>query len=217
MKILAIRSAKSIWLTTTAFINPGGRYLYAALGSVKDRYGFLKSPLDKKLPPEVNEGYKFEFGAFNGKSGQIEIVQFVIHTDGLVVETRSSTDDGEDFLINFFDWGGKELGLAKPNDIPIKKVYSSEINFTLSRKPIFFNPKLSKFFDAANNATRDESGSDFLQLTLGTDQTRSKNQRTFSIAREVDTEIDAKRYYSFASTTTAEHIAILEKLEKLSI
>ena len=216
MKILAVRAAKAIWLTNTAFLNPRGRYLYAALATIKDRYSFLNSPSDKKLPPETGEGYKFEHGIFNGADGPIEIDQFVIHADGIVVETRSSTDDGESFLNDLFAWAVPELGLANPADLPFKKIYSSEINFTLEKKPIFLNPKLSIFFDAANKATRDEFGSEFIQFSLGNDHTRNKTHKTFTIAREIDTAPDANRYYSFASTTTSEHLEVLGKLEKLS-
>lgn len=213
MKILAVRSAKAIWLTNTAFINPKGLYLYGMLESMKERYSFLKSPSDKKLPPENNGGYKFEVGLFDGKDGPIEIVQFVIHADGLVVETKSSTEDAEKFLVDLFDWGTEAVGIAKLEDLPIKKIYSNEINFTLERKPIFMNPKLSKFFDAANKAARDEFGSELIQFAFGNDHTRSKTHKSFTIAREIDTAPEANRYYSFASTTTSEHLEILKMLE----
>ena len=218
MKILAVRAAKAIWLVPTAFMNPTGRYIYADIAAIRDRYSFLKSPLDKKLPPDHDDGYKFENGAFQIKNVDIEIVLFAMHLDGIVVETRSSTDDSELFLNDFFVWATKELGFAKATDLPFKKIYSNELNFTLDKSPAFLNPALSSFFEAANSAIGKEAagGSDFVQATLGTDVTRNKSQQTFTIAREINTAIGDNRYHSFASTTTKAHIAILEKLEKLT-
>lgn len=120
-------------------------------------------------------------------------------------------------MVDFSNWATKELGLAKAGDLPIRKVYSSGLNFSLSKQPALFNPALAAFFDAANAATGTDmlGKSDFLQLDLGTDQ-NLKNPNKFTIAREVNTPIADNRYYSFAPTTTQVHIAILEKLEKLS-
>ena len=84
---------------------------------------------------------------------EIEIVNFIIHADGFVIETRKTTDESEAFLVDLFDWSTKEFGLAKPADLPIKKIYSSEINFSLSKPIKLFNPALADFFADANGFT----------------------------------------------------------------
>ena len=217
MKINAVLAARAVWLVPTVFLNPKGRYIYGDLATIKDKYAFIKTPLDGKLPPDQKDGYRFENGLFQSKNGPIEIIHCTLHTDGIVLETRASTEDSEDFLVDFSTWGAKEIGLAKPDGLPIKKIYASELNFSLSKAPEFFNPALAEFFAEVNGFTGNETQgpSAFIQFDFATDMTRNKVTQKFTFAREVDTAAGENRYYSFASTSTKKHIAALEKLEKL--
>lgn len=218
MKILAIRSAKTIWLIPTYFLNPNGMYLLPAIDDLKNRYQFQRSPLDGKFPPPQNEGYRFEHGAFNGKNGVVQIVHLTAHSDGLVVETRSTTDDGDDFLKEVLAFLGKEFGMPALDELPINKIYANELNVLFEKPPALLNPKYAPFFAAvASEIGHEENGgAPLLSLDLGTDQTKSKSPRTFTIAREVNTPIEENRFFSFAPVKTSVHIALLEKLEKLN-
>lgn len=214
MKINAIRAARAIWLVPAAFLNPSGRY--ADMGAVKERYSFQKYTQDMQAS-EKDGSIGFANGRFEGKDGSIEILSCEIHADGIVVETRASTDESESFILDLTTWATKEMAFANTEDLSIRKIYASELNFSLSKPPAFFNPALDDFLEAANAVTGNEINgpSDFLGLELGTDSSRNKNQQRFTIAREIHTAIGSNRYYSFASTTTHQHIAILEKLDQL--
>lgn len=101
MKLLAVRVARVIWLFPPYFLNPRGLFMRPAIEAIKGRYGFLKSPLDAEIPPLPNTGYRYENGSFSGKEGMVHIVSMVSHDDGIVIDTRSSTDDADAFLEEF--------------------------------------------------------------------------------------------------------------------
>ena len=216
MKIYAVRSAKSIWLLPTYFLNPKGIFLLPAVELLKARYMFARTS------PDVSgddKSLKFEHGAFKSTNGNVEILSMTIHGDGIVVETRSSTDDGDQFLEDVISWVSQEFGLPISSELPFKKIYASELNVEFLRLPALLNPEFTYFFDSVSSAIANEhtGKAQLLQLTLGTDQTRTKSPPTFIIAREIDTPIEAKRFYSFSPTKTDIHISLLEKLEPLSI
>lgn len=217
MKLLGVRLARSIWLIPPYFLNPKGVYIRPALEALKTRYSFRKSPFDTPGTPPPAEGAKYEDGAFSGKNGQVIINSLTIHGDGFVVDTRSSTDDGDAFLEDALTWISKDYGLPSPADLPIKKIYSSELNVILEKPAKFFDPKLASYFEeVSTKIVDDKTGKlDFLSLQISSDQTVSPRQATFRIDREINIPFDQNRYYSFASTKTDIHIKLLEKLEDL--
>lgn len=217
MKLLAVRLARSIWLMPPYFFNPKGAFLRPAAIALKERYNFRKSSLDNPQadPKQPNE---YSDGAFVGKNGTVQILSMKIHDDGLVVDTRSSTDDGDAFLEDATTWVSKEYGLPSHADLPIHRIYTSELNVVFEKPPLLLNPKLAPFFKAVSAAVSDESTGDvdFMALYLSTDQTRSKSPRVFRIDREVNTPHDENRYYSFSPTKTEIHMKLLASLEELS-
>ena len=217
MKLLAVRSAKSIWLIPIYFLNPMGRNTRSIVEATKARYGFLKSPFDFPLPPKENEGLKFLSGAFNTKSGEVQIKSMTLHLDGIVVETSSSTDDSDAFLEDVSIWMNTEYGLPKYSELPINRLYTSELNLYFEVAPAIFNPKLAAFMEEVSKAiSTDATGpSAFLDFKLETDQTRGK-VKTFTLEREINIPIEEKRYYSFSPTKTSVHVQLLEMFERLA-
>jgi hypothetical protein len=187
------------------------------IGAMKDRYSFLKTPLDNPFP-KPNEGYKYENGAFNGKNGTVSITSVTIHDDGVVVETRSSTDDGDAFFEDAVNWSSKEFGLPPYSSVPIRKIYASELNVAFDNAPLILNPRLAKFLDDVSLSIggSGKGNVDCLGFRLATDPDVSAKPAQFTFEREISTPFKENRYYSFATTTTDAHIKLLEKLEKLA-
>lgn len=214
MKLLGVRLARSIWLAPQHFFNPKGLFLRAASDAIKARYEFLKSPYDNNTAGTGDA--KYELGGFKNKRGtSIQIGSFTLHNDGIVVDTQSSTDDGDAFLEDVFEWLGKEFGLPQVGITPVTRIYASELNVSLEKPPAFLNPKLKSFLEDVSTATGDEKKGKmgFLGFQLITDPERSPRPAQFRFEREVNTSIDGDRYYSFAPIKTSEHIKLLEKLE----
>ncbi len=190
-----------------------------AIEAMKLRYNFLKSPLDGPIPPPGNDSIKFENGAFEGKNGVVQITSITIHGDGVVIDTRSSTDDADSFMEDVVIWASTEYGLPSISELPVNRIYVSELNVIFKRAPAIFNTKLAPFLEEVSSAIGDEKkgNAEFLSFQLGTDQTRSNKPAIFRIDREQNVPIEENRYYSFAPTKTDVHLKLLETLEKLAI
>lgn len=217
MKLLAVRMARSIWLVPVYFLNPKGVFTRPIIEAMKARYSFLKTPLDNPFP-KPDEGYKYENGAFNGKSGPVIITSATIHNDGIVVDTRSSTDDADAFLDDAINWGSKEFGMQPTAALPIKKLYGSELNVAFEKAPLILNPKLSKFLNDVSSAIGGlgKGIAGFSGVQLATDPSVSDKPAQFRFEREINVPYGENRYYSFAPITTDAHIKLLEKLEELA-
>jgi hypothetical protein len=213
MKLLAVRLARSIWFIPQYFLNPRGLFLRPASVATKERYQFLKGPVDNG---SINSNEpKYEQGAFKTASGVIQIVTMTLHADGIVVDTRSSTEDADAFLEDLASWVAKEYGLPLFSDLPIKRAYISELNITLDKPPAFFNPKLDAFFRSVSSALAPEkTPTGFLSWQFSSDPTVHPIQRNFRVDREVNTSFDSNRYYSFAALTTKQHLELLAKMEE---
>ena len=218
MQLLGVRVARAIWLFPPYFLNPRGAFLRPVVEAVKAKYSFLKSPLDAPIPPPTNAGYRYENGAFEGKNGVVEIISMVRHDDGIVIDTRSSTDDADSFLEDLISWASKEYGLPSISELPIRRIYASELNVSFPRAPTFFNPKLAPFLEEVSSSMRDESAgkAGFLSFSLGTDQRKAADIRSFRLDREINTLIAENRYWSFSPTTTQVHLELLSRLEELA-
>ena len=214
MRLLGVRMARSIWIIPQYFLNPKGLFLRPAALQLKDRYQFLKSPFDNNTIG--TQEIKYENGAFTDKAGTpIHVDSLVLHPNGIVVDTRASTDAGDALLTDIGNWLAKDFGLPAFTDLPVKRLYASELNIFLEKPPTFFNPKLKPFVDAVSATIADDATgpADFMMMQLTTDQTRSPSPSTFRIDREVSTSFSENRYYSYAPIATSAHIKLLQLLE----
>src|SRR2546421_4795962 len=103
MKLLSVLTARTIWLIEARELNPRGKNLrHTLIPALTERYGFLKyPPPDYDLRKEANEeGMVFQGGNFKNSQGEAVMVNLTIFEDGIVAETRSSTTDTDDFLID---------------------------------------------------------------------------------------------------------------------
>ncbi len=216
MKLLSVHSAKSIWLVPINFLNPRGIFLRPAIVALKERYDFAVTPLEKPPVTEKN-GWIFERGAFKNADGVIIAVNMTIHDDGIVIETRSSTEDGDLFLEDMLTWISKESKLPSYNTLPIKKIYTSELYVKFKKMPQILDKRLASFLKQANEAIGHEKGPlDLSGFGLSTDLAQSERPLTFRFERQVNTPFSENQYYSFIPAKTELHIKLLEKLEEVS-
>jgi len=181
---------------------------------MKERYSFLKTPLDNPFP-RPSEGHKFENGSFNSGEKNILITSMTIHTDGIVVDSRTSTEDNDSFLEDGITWASKEYGLPSVNELPIKRVYASELNVAFDKQPSFFDKRLTSFLGDASSILGDKALG-FAGFSLSTEQGIGVQAQVFKFEIEINTGFDENRYYSYAPTTTSKHFKLLEMLEKAS-
>src|SRR4051812_10079077 len=123
MELLTVRLARFIVFFPTDELNPGGRRLLDNfLPAFIKRYDFRKYP---EKPGEFDEekGITFELGQWEGNV----INQFVLYTNGILVDTMSSTDIAEAMLIDAMTWAAESFGLRYRPDMLNRKVYVSEV------------------------------------------------------------------------------------------
>src|SRR5262245_30408714 len=111
MQLLSIIKARSIWLFDILDINPKGRHIESALIEwMRTYYHFLKYPTSI---PDVNQGDSLTFtqGSFETKDGLIS-VDLNIYKDGLVADTRSSTQDTDAFIEDVLHSAVRDFGLV---------------------------------------------------------------------------------------------------------
>jgi len=218
MKLLAVRMARSIWLIPRYFLNPKGVDIRPAFDGLKTRYNFLKTPFDSPASAMQGGELKFEHGVFSGKNGPVQILTLTLFADGLVVDTRSSTEDGDAFLEDATSWISKEFGLPLYTELPIKRIYASEINLIFEKIPKILDPQLAPFLKEASEVIGDKKigKTEFIGLQIGTDPALSETPKMFRFEREINTPFEQNRYYSSAPIKTEAHLKLLEKLDEVT-
>jgi hypothetical protein len=112
---------------------------------MRSNYHFLKYPTSI---PNLSQGEAFTFaqGSFEAKDGLIS-VDLNIHPDGLVADTRSSTEDTDAFIEDVLRLAVQDLGLTYHPEIVRQKHYVSELNVSPQYPLNRLNPKLQAFAD----------------------------------------------------------------------
>lgn len=217
MKVLSVSIARSISLIPTTHFNPKGRNIIPMLDAIKERYSFpTVTPLEKVFGPE-QESMKFDHGSFMGKDTIPIDVSFAIHNDGLVADTNSSTEDSDLFLEDLLAWLSNEYDLVSQNELPIKKLYLSELYFTLDKIPQFLSDQVDAFAQKASDVIKNKKVGkfDFQGISLGTNPELSEKPLIIRLEREVNTVFSENRYFSSAPLETKDHLSLLENLETI--
>ena len=145
MKLQSVVIARSIWLFSTSDLNPRGKALLPILAPLVQRYNFINFP--KTVEQLTGNEFKFESGQFTGQAGEKIAVDLAVYNDGLVADTRSSTEDSDFFLHDFMTWLHEEHGLLKYETVVRKKVYVSELYVTCEQLLNNLNPGFMELRD----------------------------------------------------------------------
>lgn len=213
MKLLSIHLARSVWLFPVIFINPKGINVNSAIPLLAGLYKFKKTPSQSEVHDITKEGMKFDGGEFINKEGKSVNINFVVHGDGLIADTRSSTKDTDDFLDEILKKLSEEFSLPDYTQITIRKLYVSQIYFNTDKHLETLNPKLKKFSGYLSNYFKHpyELGS----LSFWADQISPFNPQQFTFERVVAKPFSENMYYSASGLQTEDHLNLLNKLENI--
>jgi hypothetical protein len=215
MQLSAVVLARVFAFVETFDLAPrGGVYYPDLVEALVRRYRFQKFP--QKIE-EFDEGKGIEF--LEGKDGEKVIERLVIWSTGLLLETRSSTDDSKDILERALSWGEKEFGLAYRPGMIKRWAYVSNVTFH-SDLPLLASVSgpLQKLSLGTTNALAEAIGErlDYepTVITLTHDQlARKYGLAGFTIQRRVDAPFSDNKYFSEAPLPTQTHIHLLEAFE----
>jgi hypothetical protein len=215
VKLLAVNSARAIWLVKTIFLNPRGRSLVAAMVGLAERYKFTK------LPPAASLGtqpldLKFENGTFMNAAGIPIAVNLSVFDDGLIAETRSSTEESDNFLDDVLAWVSQEFGLPHHSELEVDRIYASELMVRLDLSNSLFGarfaPYAAKLREGISN--NPQLPMELIAMHFGPDPRLTKKVASFKVERAANVPFEKNEYYSAAPIPTAEHIELLEAMER---
>ena len=212
MRLLSVHLARSIWLCHIFEFNPKGKSLYSAAALLVNLYKFKRFPSQTDIQ-DFEKGIKFEDGEFRNSEGDVISLRLTLYTDGLVVDTSSSTKDSDAFLTEMLTRISKDFDLPSYEQIIRKKTYLSQLYITTDKSLELINPKLKEIskYLSDNLSHPFEAGG----ISFWPDQTMRINLPAFTFERVLNLPFAEKRYYSSAPLETEKHLELLEKLENI--
>ena len=218
MKLLSVNLARAIWVFSLQELNPYGKYAgYALVKGLVDKYGFSKSPTTHEEMDDT-KGIQFRDGQFTLPSGEsIILLGLTIYNWGLVVDTRSSTQNSEACIKDGLDWAVHEFGLAAYDDIIRSKSYLSEVHVRTDKTLDSLNPKLKPFADKLTLLVKGHGPMSYKTggISFWNDPATNNLNFPFRFERVESTQFNENRYYSVAPLETDSHLEMLNELENI--
>ena len=215
MKILAVNSARSIWLVRMLRLNPRGRNLVPAVVGLVERYKFSKLPPANSLAIQPLD-LKFEGGVFVGSDGTPLAVTLSILDDGIIAETRASTDECDNFLEDALSWASAEYGLPHYSELSIERLYASELTVQLDLSANLFGQRFSGYAERLRRGVTNNLGipMELTALHFGPDPSLTRKVAPVKVERLANVPFDRNEYLSVAPVPTSEHVELLQAMEQ---
>lgn len=215
MELASVTLARAIALIETGRLNPRGelpREKFVSL--VCERFSFMEFP-SKLEDFDRGKGISFKAGYFDGQS----IEELSIYNDGIKIDLRSSTENGQKIITDTLEWLKAKVGITYTNGMIPRWGYLSQL---VVRSEIDFDKIHSAFSRAAraiSEKVTERAGENFNYRTnaISFDFPKINGERTianFTIERRIQTPDLEKLYYSQSPTQTSDHMKILEEFER---
>lgn len=214
MELASIEGSRIILLTR--LVRPVGQvYLPDAALKVAERYSFAKPPSVQELGTEP---MTFSIGKFQ----DVQINEFQIYSDGIVVSARSPTEVVDAFISDLLSWSEKEFGLSLAVDAKPQKFIESSIVVKSTKDLVLSLSPANAVLDLVNEALRGRvtevryqlSGFSFDGDPAAFAAQRRKPLR-FGIERRVNAPYTDNLFFSVAPLHTGDHLALLSAIEAL--
>lgn len=214
MEISAVLLARFFAFIETYDLNPRGRaHFPAMMDSLVERYGFAKFP--QKLEDfDESKGVIFQAG----RSGKVGIAQVQIFDHAIYVDTTSSTEDSEKFLLEALTWLSEKHGLNFRPEMIKRKTYVSQLSFLSDVVMDAVHPAVLRLADKLTKRVPEFFDQPLhyvpMSFAVGYDPLSVKTgPAIFSIDRRADTLFKENKFFSSAPLPTEEHIQFLKELE----
>jgi hypothetical protein len=208
MNNVNILLARSIWLFEPDGLNPSGVALAPVHEALRERYQFLQYP--NKPEDFAKTEILYAEGAFEGIG-----VKLNFYNDGLIADTRSSTDVSEAFLDDVLTWARDNFRLRYDPLLVTTKAYESQIEFSSDVALKGIAP-LGEFVKILESLGSDETSppQDIMALVFRNEKAR---RPSFSFERRENFPFSENRYYSRAAFGTKQHLKLAEQFELLLV
>src|SRR5262245_39795329 len=203
MELASIEGSRIILLTRRVRLT-GQVYLPDVALKVAQRYSFAKSPSVQELG---SEPFTFSIGKFQ----DVQINEFQIYSDRIVVSARSPTEIVDAFISDLLSWSEKEFGLIPAVDSKPEKFIESSVVVKSTKDLALSLSPANAVLDLVNSALRGRVTDVPYQLSgfsLDTDPAAFVAQRRrplrFGIERRVNVPFSDNLFFSVAPLHTGE-------------
>lgn len=181
-----------------------------ALAKLGGRYSFAKSPT---ALGEIDFQKGIEL--FEGHLGEVRIDKLAVYLNGIVIDTRSSTEDCEKVLDDIVALAHEAFG-AKIT--PARHSFASHIIFRSQMRLFDLNPVLSGIAKTLTERSSADLKHPFIfeptTVLFNVDSSQVKlAPQVFSIERRAEIPFAENTYFSGAPLRTGEHIELLRTFE----
>lgn len=215
----SLRLSAIVLARVLAFIEPadllprGGIHPPDFVEEIVKRFDFQKFPQTFE-EYDLIKGMEFLLG----RSGKKVITKFVIYSNILIVETRSSTDDCKQLIDEFIAWGKEKFGLVYEPGMIRRYGYVSDLSFYSDAPILTSNPLLNRIAQRTSEALtgiwNETVHYEAMDFRIGHDPLSRKWQiAPFQITRRAETEFSKNKYFSEAPLPTDLHIELLKEYE----
>ena len=217
MRLMSILNTKAIWLFKTNDLNPRGAPNIKLVADLHARYQFQTMPTPAQIAEFLTKktGVLFGLGTFAAKGGPAS-VSVTYYADGLMVETQSGTEVGDEFLADFLEWLRTTHATTDIATLTVRKIYSTELYFTMERNLTLANPKLQAFAEKFGRGAQwpdMELQFGVTGITFGPDPISKGQHPPFRLERDTTTPFSENRYFSAAPLQTEDHLAMIREFE----
>ena len=216
MKLISVSLARSIWLFPMIDLSPRGKSFLPVYSLLMEKYKFLKIPKLTEL--DWQKGLKFEEGSFSDAQGEQLHVTLTVYTDGVVADTRASTDASNAFLEDLLTSVSNQFGYSPHQQIVRRKVYLSELYLQLDSKLLTIHPNMPALaHDLASELSLVQPPQltfDFVFNLVSDPGPTGLIPLAFRLERAAGFAFSENRYFSSAPLPTQAHLDFLEKVEQ---
>ena len=216
MEVRQIMLARVLQMTHTSLGK--AEYYPDLILKIKERYHFAVVPKNEDLvPSDPPKGAEFKIGKLEVKGRTIVINVFSVFSDGLVVDTTTSTDDADLFLSDLTEWAKETAPNISPrgpryylSQIEVQTTASLE-DYLPALKPI--GQKIAKLLHSYEIEVPPYQVS---TLALHFDQLGKIEPQpgAFSLERRANVAYPENVWFAQAPLMTSDHIALLKDLDR---
>ncbi len=212
MELVSVQRARSIWLLDSYDLNPRGKNIGTKLIDwLKHTYQFTKVPAGMT---DLDDTKALYYSGGHFKTGRESIdVELRIYNDGVVGDTRSSTEDTDLFLLDVLASAAKEFSLPYKHEIVRKKLYVSEMTVRTAKALSTLTPTLAEFARKLGLATGSAAVPELASIGFWPDILPNPSASVFRFERKFGAEFSDHRYYTRAPLQTSKHLELLQALE----
>jgi hypothetical protein len=214
MEVAAVLLARAMAYVESSELNPQAGVFYPNLvRAIVARYNFQKFP---QKPEDFDEAKGVVFA--EGRLGDSVIEQLAIYTYGIILDTRTSTQESRRLLEEGLQWASKEMGLVYKPSMIKRWQYASNLIF-YSKVPLTgVHSAFQKVADSLTRTAAELTGEklkyELVSFGVNYDQLNRKHPfGSFSIQRRENVPFSENKYFSDAPLPTDVHMKLLEQFE----